>query len=148
MGRTQPTTILIADDDPDDREMTMEALEANSVKKTVRFVTDGDALLEYLESCAAADQDVPGLILLDLSMPRRSGHETLAALKLDVRWRRIPVIVLTTSKAQRDIATSYELGASSFITKPVTFDELVEVLATFGRYWLEIVQLPAPEATS
>ncbi len=140
-------TILIADDDPDDRETTKEALEANLVRNPVRFVEDGEALLDYLHQRGEhASAQLPGLILLDLNMPRLDGREALAAIKADPRLRHIPIVVLTTSKAEQDIFRSYDLGASSVITKPVTFESLVKVLGAFGRYWLEIVQLPA-EAT-
>lgn len=148
MGR-KPITILVADDDPDDRDMTREALDANLVRNPVCFVEDGEAVLEYLNKTgrfAGEEKALPGLILLDLNMPKRDGRETLAALKADPRFRSIPVIVLTTSKAEEDIVRSYDLGASSFITKPVTFDALVHVVGALGKYWLEIVALP-PEAS-
>lgn len=146
MQRPKPITILVADDDPDDREMTKEAFEANLLRNPVQFVEDGEALLDYLERTGRFagndDTPMPGLILLDLNMPRKDGRETLAALKVHPRFKHIPVVVMTTSKAEIDVARSYDLGASSFITKPVTFDALVEVVGTFGKYWLEIVELP------
>ena len=146
MQRTQPITILVADDDPDDREMTKDAFDANRLRNPVQFVEDGEALLDYLNRtgrfAGIEESTMPGLILLDLNMPRRDGRETLAALKADPRFRHIPVVVLTTSKAEEDIVRSYDLGASSFITKPVTFAALVQVVGAFGKYWLEIVDLP------
>lgn len=142
----QPISILIADDDPDDREMTLEAFQSNLLCNPVRFVEDGDAVLDYLQGRAPYEgATLPGLILLDLNMPKRDGRDTLAAIKADPRLCAIPVIVLTTSKAEEDVVRSYELGASSFITKPVTFDALVDVIATFGKYWLQVVELPPGE---
>jgi CheY-like chemotaxis protein len=137
----------MADDDEDDRQMTREALAEASIANPVRFVGDGDELLDYLRrrgAYARADAPTPGIILLDLNMPRRDGREVLADLKRDPELRRIPVVVLTTSKAQEDVVSSYELGASSFITKPVTFQGLVDVVRGFTRYWLDIVELPGP----
>jgi CheY-like chemotaxis protein len=137
----------MADDDEDDRQMTREALAEASVVNPVHFVGDGDELLDYLRrrgSYERADAPLPGVILLDLTMPRRGGREVLADLKADPQLRRIPVVVLTTSKAQEDVVSSYELGANSFITKPVTFQGLVDVVRGFARYWLDIVELPGP----
>jgi CheY-like chemotaxis protein len=151
MQRPKPISILVADDDPDDREMTRDAFDANLLRNPVAFVDDGEALLDYLNRTGPfADSEaapLPGLILLDLNMPRKGGRETLAALKADPRLKHIPVVVLTTSKAEEDIARSYDLGASSFITKPVTFDSLVQVVGAFGKYWLEIVELPPASTT-
>lgn len=143
MSRKSPITILVVDDDPDDREMTKEALEANMLANPVCFVEDGEAALDYLNQRGQyAHEPLPGLILLDLNMPRQGGRDTLRLIKSDPRFRSIPVVILTTSKAEEDIIRSYDLGASSFITKPVTFDALVQVVATFGKYWLELVALP------
>ncbi len=143
MSRKSPITILVVDDDPDDREMTKEALEANRLSNPVCFVEDGEAALDYLNQRGKyANESLPGLILLDLNMPRQGGRDTLRLIKSDPRFRSIPVVILTTSKAEEDIIRSYDLGASSFITKPVTFDALVQVVATFGKYWLELVALP------
>lgn len=151
MQRPGAITILVADDDPDDREMTKEAFDANLLRNPVQFVEDGEAVLDYLNRAgrfAGSDATpMPGLILLDLNMPRKDGRETLAALKADPRFRHIPVVVMTTSKAEADIVRSYDLGASSFITKPITFDALVQVVGAFGKYWLEIVNLPPQERT-
>lgn len=142
----QPVTILMADDDPDDRELTREAFSEARLANEVRFVTDGVELMDYLHRRGAfadpAAAPRPGLILLDLNMPRKDGRECLAEIKADPRLSSIRVIVLTTSKAEEDIVRSYELSASSYITKPVTFDALVEVVRTLGKYWLEIVELP------
>jgi CheY-like chemotaxis protein len=142
----RPITILLADDDEDDRLMTRDALRDARLHNDLRFCTDGVDLLDYLHrrgGHAAPDASPrPGLILLDLNMPRMDGREALAEIKKDPELRSIPVVVLTTSKAEEDIVRSYELGVNSFITKPVTFLGLVEVMRVFSRYWMEIVDLP------
>jgi len=139
-------TILLADDDEEDRAMTEEALKESRLANEVRFVADGEELTDYLFRRADyADPQrspVPGLILLDLNMPKKDGREVLAELKSDPRLRQIPVVVLTTSKAEEDIIRSYDLGVNSFITKPVTFEGLVEAMTVFTQYWFEIVALP------
>lgn len=140
-------TIMMADDDADDRSMTAEALqEAHVLNEFITF-EDGSSLMECLQGRGAFENQGPGqlpaLILLDLNMPRMDGREVLQALKADPRLRHIPAVVLTTSKVEEDIVCSYQLGASSFIRKPVTFAALVETLKGFGRYWLEVVELPA-----
>lgn len=135
--------ILMADDDADDRILTKEALEESRVLNELRFVEDGEELMDYLKKRGKYnDAPRPGLILLDLNMPRKDGREALKEIKADPELRRIPVVVMTTSKAEEDIFRSYDLGASSFITKPVTFDRLVELMKALGRYWVEFVELP------
>ena len=141
-----PVTILVADDDEEDRAMTEEALKESRLANDLRFVTDGEELIDYLNhrgpfSSTAAP--TPGLILLDLNMPRKDGREALAEIKADPRLRQIPIVVLTTSKAEEDIVRSYDLGVSSFITKPVTFDGLVTAMRVFSEYWFELVALPS-----
>jgi CheY-like chemotaxis protein len=139
-------TILIADDDADDRQMAKEALEECRLANHLDFVEDGVELLNYLRrkgpyaTNGAAQR--PGLIILDLNMPKMDGREALREIKADPSLRRIPVVVMTTSKAEEDIYRTYDLGVNSFITKPVTFDGLVSVMRTMGRYWIEIVELP------
>ena len=139
-------TILIADDDPDDRELTRDALQECRLANEVHFVRDGEELLEYLRRegpyANLLEQPLPGLILLDLNMPRKDGREALKEIKSDRDLRRIPVVVLTTSKADEDILRTYDLGVNSYVTKPVTFDSLVETLKVLGKYWFEIVVLP------
>ena len=141
-----PITILMAEDDPDDRLLTKLALEESRLINDLRFVEDGEELLNYLyQREKYSDPDAaprPGLILLDLNMPRKDGREALQEIKADPNLRRIPVVVLTTSKTDQDILRTYDLGANSFIAKPVTFDSLVEVMKILGAYWLEIVELP------
>ena len=142
----QPITILLADDDEEDRMLTADALKESRVLNELRFVTDGEELIEYLRHTGrygqAGSAPRPGLILLDLNMPRKDGREALREIKADPDLRRIPVIVLTTSKAEEDIYRTYDLGANSFITKPVAFKGLVEIMKELGRYWIEIVELP------
>lgn len=142
----RPITILMADDDADDRMLTKDALDESRVLNDLRFVEDGEALIDYLKrrnKYADPDQSPrPGLILLDLNMPKKDGREALAEIKADPDLRRIPIVVMTTSKAEEDIFRSYDLGASSFITKPVTFDRLVDLMKTLGEYWVEFVELP------
>jgi CheY-like chemotaxis protein len=139
-------TILLADDDEEDRAMTQEALQESRLANDLRCVGDGEELIDYLlhrgAYASAQDAPTPGLILLDLNMPRKDGREALAEIKANPRLRTIPVVVLTTSKADEDIVRSYDLGVNSFITKPVTFGRFVEAMNVFSQYWLEIVELP------
>lgn len=139
-------TILMADDDEEDRELTREAMTDARLANQMRFVGDGQELLDYLRREGAyadgADAPEPGIILLDLNMPKKDGREALAEIKADPALRHIPVVVLTTSKAEEDVIRTYDLGVNSFITKPVTFAGLVEVLRVWSRYWIEIVELP------
>lgn len=142
----RPITILMAEDDPDDRLLTQEALDESRLVNDLHFVEDGLELLDYLHQRGAyADPQSaprPGLILLDLNMPRMDGREALTEIKSDPDLRRIPIVVLTTSKAEEDILKSYDLGVGGFVTKPVSFDGLVEVIHTIGKYWFQIVELP------
>jgi two-component system response regulator len=146
MASAKPITILMADDDPDDRQLTKEAFAEARLANDLRFVEDGVELLDYLHRrgkfADPASSPRPGIILLDLNMPRKDGREALQELKLDARFRAIRVIILTTSKAEEDILRTYNLSAASYITKPVTFESLVDVVKTLGKYWLEIVELP------
>src|SRR5436190_14786614 len=142
----RPIVILLADDDEEDRMLAADALAESPVVNDLRFVEDGDELLDYLyhrgEHADLHKSPKPGLILLDLNMPKKDGREALKEIKADPDLRRIPIVVMTTSKAEEDIYRSYDLGASSFITKPVTFDRLVELMKTLGQYWVEFVELP------
>jgi CheY-like chemotaxis protein len=140
-------TILMADDDEDDRLLTADALKRSRLLNELRFVVDGQDLLHYLrgEGVYAADgidAPRPGIILLDLNMPKMDGREALAEIKADPDLRRIPVIVLTTSEAEEDIFRTYDLGVNSFVTKPVTFEGLAEVMKTLTHYWFDLVELP------
>ena len=139
--------ILMADDDDDDYLLTQKALKESKLLNTLCRVKDGEELLEYLRREGRyADNDVvckrPGVILLDLNMPKKDGREALKEIKSDPGLRDIPIVVFTTSKAEEDIYKSYQLGVNSFITKPVTFDGLIKVIQTLGKYWFEIVELP------
>jgi CheY-like chemotaxis protein len=144
--RSKSITILLADDDADDRMMAAEALEESRLANDLRFVEDGEELIDYLRHNgkyqAADSAPRPGLILLDLNMPKMDGREALREIKADPELRSIPVIVLTTSKAEEDIYRTYDLGVNSFITKPVNFEQLVVVMKALGKYWFEIVELP------
>jgi CheY-like chemotaxis protein len=140
----------MADDDEEDRILTREAMRDAHVTNELRFVVDGQDLLDYLRHdgvyAGGKDAPRPGIILLDLNMPKKDGREALAEIKADRNLREIPVVVMTTSKAEMDILRSYNLGANSFITKPVTFPGLVEVMQAWSRYWFEIVELPLTAA--
>ena len=137
----------MADDDPEDRLLTQEAFEENGLTNDLRFVEDGIELLDYLHQRGRYSDPTtaprPGLILLDLNMPRKDGRQALQELKADPELRRIPVVVLTTSQADEDIVETYDLGCSSFITKPVSFEGLVKVTKSISDYWFSIVQIPS-----
>jgi CheY-like chemotaxis protein len=139
-------TILVADDDPDDRQLTKEAFAEAMLANDLHFVVDGVELMDYLYQRGkygeAGRAPRPGIILLDLNMPRKDGREALREIKNDPQFNAIRVIIMTTSKAEEDIIRSYNLSAASYITKPITFEGLVEVVRTMGKYWLEIVELP------
>ena len=148
-SNNKPITILMADDDEDDRLLTEEAFAEGRLANNLHFVKDGEELMQYLlrqgEYTDPKSSPRPGIILLDLNMPKKDGREALGEIKSDPNLCRIPVIILTTSKAEEDIIRSYDLGANSFIAKPVTFHRLVEVLKTVGSYWFHIVQLSPEE---
>ena len=137
----------MADDDADDKMLTKEALVESRVLNELYFVENGIELLEYLRGDGKyADRDeypFPSIVLLDLNMPKMDGREALAAIKSDAKLRSVAVVILTTSKAEEDMIKGYDLGAASYITKPVTFEALVELMKTVGRYWVEFVELPA-----
>ncbi len=145
-GRRTSVTILMADDDEDDCMLAREALVESRLANDLHFVRDGEELMDYLyrrgKYLDPISSPRPGLILLDLNMPKKDGREALQEIKANAQLRHIPIVVLTTSKAEEDIYRSYDLGANSFITKPVTFAALVEVMKTIGKYWFEIVELP------
>jgi CheY-like chemotaxis protein len=136
----------MADDDEDDCMLASEALTESHLQYELHFVKDGEELMDYLYQRGKYENPnnapLPGLILLDLNMPRKDGREALREIKTNPTFRQIPVVVLTTSKAEEDIQLSYSLGANSFIIKPVTFASLVEVMKTLGKYWFDIVELP------
>ena len=139
--------ILMAEDDSDDRLLVKDAMAECGWQGDLRFVENGEELLDYLTRRGAYSQSGnaprPGLILLDLNMPRKDGREALREIKADTELRRIPVVIFTTSKADTDIGRLYDLGANSFISKPIQFDALVSVMRVLGQYWFGAVQLPA-----
>ena len=141
------TVILMAEDDADDRLLVQDALTESAWRGDLRFVQNGEDLLDYLfrrgPYAPPAEAPRPGLILLDLNLPRKDGREALREIKADSILRRIPVIVMTTSKADTDIAALYDLGANSFISKPAQFDALVNVMKSVRQYWFKTVELPA-----
>ena len=138
--------ILMADDDEDDRLLTRDALAENRVANCLYFVEDGEELMDYLyQRGRYGDPETsprPSIILLDLNMPRKDAREALKEIKSDPTLRQIPVVVLTTSQAEEDVLKTYDLGVSSFITKPVNFEAMVQIMKTLGDYWFQIVELP------
>jgi CheY-like chemotaxis protein len=146
----RPFTILLADDDEEDRQLARDALQDARLANEMKFAVDGQDLLDYLRregrwAGPSVDAPRPGIILLDLNMPKKDGREALAEIKADASLRRIPVVVLTTSNDEADVLRTYDLGVNSFITKPVTFAGLVEVMRSWTQYWFEIVELPNGE---
>ncbi len=147
----RPLTILLADDDEEDRELARDALQDAHLANEMKFAVDGQDLLDYLRregrwADPSLDAPRPGIILLDLNMPKKDGREALAEIKADASLRRIPIVVLTTSSDEADVLSTYDLGVNSFITKPVTFAGLVEVMRSWTQYWFEIVELPNGDA--
>ncbi len=144
--QSQPINILMADDDEDDRLLTVDALKESRVLNNLFCVEDGVELLEFLRHegkySDPASAPRPSLILLDLNMPRKDGREALQELKNDPKLRSIPVVILTTSKEEEDMLRGDDLGCASYITKPVNFEGLVELMRALGRYWIEFVELP------
>jgi two-component system, response regulator len=146
MSNKDPLIILMADDDEDDVLLTQKALQKGRLLNPLYTVRDGEELLDYLlhrgDFTDETNSPRPGLILLDLNMPKKDGREALKEIKSHADLKDIPIVVFTTSKAEEDIYRSYKLGVNSFITKPVTFESLIEVMQMLGRYWFEIVTLP------
>jgi CheY-like chemotaxis protein len=144
------STVLMVDDDPDDFFLAKHAFRKSGLKKDFRMVSDGEELMDYLyrrgNFATLESSPLPCLILLDLNMPRKDGREVLEEVKKDPEFRRIPIIVFTTSGEETDIASCYELGANSYITKPAKFDTLVEVMTSLVDYWLKVVRLPGHPA--
>ena len=148
MENKDTLVILMADDDEDDILLTRKALQKGKLLNPLHTVRDGEELLDYLlrrgDYTEEAQAPRPGVILLDLNMPRKDGREALKEIKTHADLKDIPIVVFTTSKAEEDIYRSYKLGVNSFITKPVTFENLIEVMQMLGKYWFEIVTLPSP----
>lgn len=145
MKPIQPV-ILYADDDPEDRMLAQDAFEDSQIEGQMRFVSDGELLLSYLHRrepfSDGKEHPLPHLILLDLNMPRKDGREVLREIKTHEKLRHIPVVILTTSHAEEDIERTYGLGGNSYITKPISYDSLVDIMKTLGIYWLKTVKLP------
>lgn len=139
-------TILVAEDDAGDRMLLKDAWQESGFQNDLRFVADGEELMDYLQRCGkyadAESSPLPDLILLDLDMPKKDGREALQEIEASPMLRSTPVIVLTSSKSAGDIVRSYHLGANSYIVKPATFDQLVGVVKTVWLYWFGIVTLP------
>ena len=146
----RPITILYADDDPEDRMLIQDAWQESRLANELHCVEDGEELMDYLHRrgkyAALAGSPLPGMILLDLNMPKKDGREALQEIKSDPTLRSIPTIVLTTSKTGEDILRAYDLGVNSFIVKPVTFQSLVGLTLALSKYWFEIVELPGAAA--
>lgn len=147
--RSKPYTILMAEDDPDDCLLVEDALRETGHTHDLRIVRDGEELGDYLHRRGkytnGKDAPRPDLILLDLKMPKRDGCEVIGQLKSDPQFKRIPVVALTTSMAADDIRVSYDMGVNSYVTKPVTFRGLVDMMDILSKYWFEMVELPPME---
>jgi CheY-like chemotaxis protein len=142
----RPPIMLIAEDDPDDRQWIKEALVVTHVNAEVRFVEDGEELMDFLfhrgKYKTTSTLAYPGMIILDLNMPKKDGREALKEIKSDPRLRHIPIIILTTSKSREDVFRTYDLGANSVILKPVKFSGLTEIMQSLKQYWFEMTELP------
>jgi CheY-like chemotaxis protein len=137
-------TILVAEDDADDRLMLQEAFGESGAVYNIQFVHDGQELMSRLVlSANQNDAELPTMVVLDLNMPKKDGREALREIKQNPKLAHIPVVVLTTSKSPEDIRNAYHLGANCYITKPVTFDSLMEMVRSFNRFWFGIVRLPS-----
>lgn len=147
--RPKPFTILMADDDVEDCLLVRDALKEAGQSHDLRFVRNGEELYDYLhrrgEYADGRDAPRPDLILLDLKMPRKDGREVLQEIKSDPRFKRIPVVALTTSTAADDVSFSYEVGVNSYVTKPATFRALVDMMDTLSKYWFQWAELPPME---
>jgi CheY-like chemotaxis protein len=142
----KPIIILTAEDDPEDRMMIKSALEEARIIEPIYFVSNGEDLLRFLKRkdqyASLSNLPLPGLIFMDLYMPKKDGREVLREIKADPDFQGIPIIVLSVSRSDEDIEEVYELGVSSFITKPTTFDKLVEMMKVIKSYWIDLVELP------
>ncbi|HWB65186.1 MAG TPA: response regulator [Chitinophagales bacterium] len=146
MKSQNPIEILIADDDAEDRMLIIDALKENRLRNNIQTVENGEELMEYLRNTGKyTDRQKyprPGILLLDLNMPKKDGREVLKEIRADEQLKGLPIIILTTSKAEEDILKTYNLGVNSFITKPVHFTAMVDIMKTLNKFWLEIVELP------
>ncbi len=140
----RPIEILLVEDNPGDVRLTREAFKEAKMRNNLHAVGDGVEAMEFLRREGEyASASRPDLILLDLNLPRKDGREVLAEVKADPELRRIPVVILTTSKAEEDIAKTYDLHANCYITKPVDFDRFIEVVKQIEGFWLTVVKLPS-----
>ena len=138
-----PIEVLLVEDDPGDVLMTREAFEEHKLRNRLNVVSDGAEALAYLRREGRyADAVLPDLILLDLNLPRRDGREVLEEIKKDEQFRRIPVVVLTTSQADEDILRSYQLHANAYVTKPVDFERFISVVRQIDEFFVSVVKLP------
>jgi len=135
-------SILLVEDSPDDVEITRRALQRGQVKNNLMVARDGEEALDILYSRRDADGALPGLILLDLNLPKVDGREVLEKIKSDPKLKRIPVIALTSSTREEDVVRTYDLGVNTFISKPVRFEDFIRVIATIRDYWILIATLP------
>jgi chemotaxis family two-component system response regulator Rcp1 len=139
----QTVNILLVEDNPGDVDLTLKALKNGKLKNTIAVAWDGEEAMEYLHRRGRHEQAVrPDLILLDLNLPKMDGREVLAAIKADASLREIPVVVLTSSAAERDIVETYRLQANCYVTKPVDLAQFLSAIQTLEQFWVEIVQLP------
>lgn len=142
-GGLEPVDVLLVEDDPGDVLMTREAFEHYRIRNPLYVVGDGEQAMQFLRRDGEfTDVPRPGLILLDLNLPRRNGLEVLADLKSDTELLSIPVVVLTTSQAEEDVLRSYALHANAYISKPVDFDKFIDVIRQINKFFLTLVQLP------
>lgn len=140
---SRPIVLVMAEDDPEDQMLVRDAFKEARLANRLVMVSDGEELMDVLNRRSGyEDAPRPDMLLVDLNMPRKDGREAIAEIKADPGLRGIPIIVLTTSGSEEDIAFSYDRGVNSYIRKPVTFDKLVEMVQALGRYWFEIVELP------
>jgi chemotaxis family two-component system response regulator Rcp1 len=143
LNKTKPIDILLVEDNPGDVRLTRESLKEGKVLNTLHVAGDGIEALAFLrQEGQYAKQPLPDIILLDLNLPKKDGREVLAEIKTDPNLRRIPVVILTTSKAEEDILKSYDLHANCYITKPVDLDQFITVVKSVEEFWFTIVRLP------
>jgi CheY-like chemotaxis protein len=139
----EPIEILLVEDNPGDVELTTLAFEESQLRVHLNVVEDGVAALDFLHRKSVyAEAPYPDLVVLDLNLPKKSGHEVLAEIKADINTRRIPVVILTTSLAEEDILKAYNLYANCYIKKPVGFNQFIEVVKSIEDFWFKIVRLP------
>lgn len=149
---TEPIEIVVAEDDEDDRYFIQKAFQEARLVNKICFVENGEDLMDMLHRRGEFEKfnghDLPKLILLDLNMPKKDGREALKEIKSDDKLKNIPVLVFTTSKEERDILSTYDLGANAFISKPVKFEEFIHVLQALGNFWFKVVTLPKTNSVS